>query len=95
MSVLVLHQVGSLQAVPYDTWFADHDGDVLLLASRENLDRVGEQLPWRAPDTRTPRRSTATTRAAVWRNAPWTSPASTASPTSSPRTNGTSNGPPY
>ncbi|WP_328681932.1 ATP-binding protein [Streptomyces sp. NBC_00343] len=45
MSVLVLHQVGSLQAVPYDTWFADHDGDVLLLASRENLDRVGEQLP--------------------------------------------------
>ena len=45
MSVLVLHQVGSLHAVPYDTWFADHDGDVLLLASRENLDRVGEQLP--------------------------------------------------
>ncbi|WP_405862133.1 hypothetical protein OG407_27770 [Streptomyces sp. NBC_01515] len=45
MSVLVLHQVGSLRAVPYDTWFADHDGDVLLLASRENLDRVGEQLP--------------------------------------------------
>ncbi|MEW1644656.1 hypothetical protein [Streptomyces sp. NPDC091219] len=45
MSVLVLHQVGSLHAVPYDTWFADHHGDVLLLASRENLDRVGEQLP--------------------------------------------------
>jgi hypothetical protein len=45
VSVLVLHQVGSLHAVPYDTWFADHDGDVLLLASRENLDRVGEQLP--------------------------------------------------
>ncbi|MFJ8138955.1 hypothetical protein [Streptomyces sp. NPDC096013] len=45
MSVLVLHQVGSLHAVPYDSWFADHDGDVLLLASRENLDRVGEQLP--------------------------------------------------
>ncbi len=45
MSVLVLHQVGSLHAVPYDTWFADHAGDVLLLASRENLDRVGEQLP--------------------------------------------------
>ena len=45
MSVLVLHQVGSAHAVPYDEWFADHDGEVLLLASRENLDRVGEAVP--------------------------------------------------
>ncbi|MET9075387.1 hypothetical protein [Streptomyces sp. NPDC004232] len=45
MSVLVLHQVGSVHAVPYDEWFADHPGDILLLTSRDNLDRVGEDLP--------------------------------------------------
>ena len=45
MSVLVLHQVGSVHAVPYDRWFADHDGDLLLLACPDNLARVGEQLP--------------------------------------------------
>ncbi|MGV9242159.1 ATP-grasp domain-containing protein [Streptomyces sp. NPDC003710] len=45
MSVLVLHQVGSVHAVPYDQWFADYDGDVLLLVSRDNLERVGEELP--------------------------------------------------
>ncbi|MZD06698.1 hypothetical protein GTW43_16570 [Streptomyces sp. SID5785] len=45
MSVLVLHQVGSVHATPYDRWFSDHEGGVLLLTSRENLDRVGETLP--------------------------------------------------
>ena len=45
MTVLVLHHRGSLAATPYDTWLADYDGEVLLLASREYLDLVGEDLP--------------------------------------------------
>ncbi len=45
MTVLVLHHRGSLAATPYDSWLADYDGDVLLLASREYLDLVSEDLP--------------------------------------------------
>ncbi|WP_037601699.1 ATP-grasp domain-containing protein [Streptacidiphilus rugosus] len=45
MSVIVLHQVGSVHAVPYDRWLADHEDDVLLLACPDNLARVGEEIP--------------------------------------------------
>ncbi|MDH6577345.1 hypothetical protein [Kitasatospora sp. MAP5-34] len=45
MTVLVLHHRGSLVGTPYDQWLADHDGDVLLITSREHLALVGEELP--------------------------------------------------
>jgi biotin carboxylase len=45
VSVLVLHYRGSLAGFPYDSWLSDYDGDVLLLASREHLRWVGEELP--------------------------------------------------
>ncbi|ARP73038.1 hypothetical protein LK07_28295 [Streptomyces pluripotens] len=45
MSVLVLHQIGSVQAAPYDRWLADYDGDVLLLTCADNLAGVAEELP--------------------------------------------------
>lgn len=44
MNVLVLHR-GSLTANPYHQWLADHEGDIVLLASEEFLDRHGERLP--------------------------------------------------
>jgi D-ala D-ala ligase C-terminus len=44
MNVLVLHR-GSLATSPYDKWTADHDGEVVLLASREQIDHFGEKLP--------------------------------------------------
>ncbi|MGW7541089.1 NikS protein [Streptomyces sp. NPDC054770] len=44
MNVLVLHR-GSLAANPYHEWLADHEGDIVLLASEEFLDRHGERLP--------------------------------------------------
>ena len=44
MSVLVLHR-GPLEPSPYDEWLADYEGDVLLLASREQLELAGEELP--------------------------------------------------
>ncbi|MFE2531607.1 hypothetical protein [Streptomyces sp. NPDC059371] len=43
-NVLVLHR-GSLTANPYHRWLAGHDGGIVLLASREFLDRHGERLP--------------------------------------------------
>ncbi|KDN83876.1 ATP-grasp domain-containing protein [Kitasatospora cheerisanensis] len=45
MTVLVLHHRGSLAGTPYHEWLADHPGDVLLIASREHLALVSEQLP--------------------------------------------------
>ena len=45
MGVLILHHRGSLAAFPYDRWLSDYDGDVLLIASREHLSWVGEELP--------------------------------------------------
>ncbi|HKS46134.1 MAG TPA: amino acid adenylation domain-containing protein [Amycolatopsis sp.] len=45
MTVLVLHRLGSVAGAPYRSWLADYDGDVLLLAGREFLDLVGEDLP--------------------------------------------------
>lgn len=42
MTVLVLHR-GSLAAAPYDRWARGHG--VVLLASREQLDHLGEDLP--------------------------------------------------
>jgi biotin carboxylase len=45
MGILILHHRGSLAAFPYDRWLADYDGDVLLIASREHLSWVGEELP--------------------------------------------------
>ncbi len=42
MTVLVLHR-GSLAASPYDRWAEGHG--VVLLASREQLDHLGEDLP--------------------------------------------------
>jgi hypothetical protein len=45
VSVLVLHHRGSLAGFPYDRWLSGYDGDVLLLASREHLGWVGEELP--------------------------------------------------
>jgi biotin carboxylase len=44
MGVLILHY-GPLDITPYDRWLADYDGDILLLASREYAERVGERLP--------------------------------------------------
>jgi hypothetical protein len=44
VSVLILHR-GPLEHSPYDEWLADYDGDVLLLASREQLELAGERLP--------------------------------------------------
>lgn len=44
MSVLVLHR-GPLGRNPYDRWLDGYAGDVLLLASREQLDLCGETLP--------------------------------------------------
>ena len=45
MGALILHHRGSLAASPYDRWLADYDGDVVLLASRQHLELVGEELP--------------------------------------------------
>ncbi|WP_042170920.1 acetyl-CoA carboxylase biotin carboxylase subunit family protein [Streptomyces sp. NBRC 110035] len=45
MTVLVLHHRGSLTGTPYDEWLADHKGDLLLIASREHLALVSEELP--------------------------------------------------
>jgi biotin carboxylase len=45
MGILILHHRGSLAGCPYDRWLSDYDGDVLLLASREHLGWVGEELP--------------------------------------------------
>ncbi|MFE9255794.1 acetyl-CoA carboxylase biotin carboxylase subunit family protein [Streptomyces sp. NPDC006879] len=45
MSVLVLHHMGSLNAVPYDRWLADYEGDVVLLACARQLALVAEELP--------------------------------------------------
>jgi biotin carboxylase len=44
MGVLILHY-GRLEITPYDQWLADYDGDILMLASREYMERVGERLP--------------------------------------------------
>jgi hypothetical protein len=44
VSVLVLHR-GPLECSPYDDWFADYDAHVFLLASREQLELAGEELP--------------------------------------------------
>lgn len=45
MGILILHHRGSLAGSPYDQWLSDYDGDLLLLASREHLGWVGEELP--------------------------------------------------
>ncbi len=45
MTVLVLHHRGSLTGTPYDSWLGDYDGELLLIASREHLALVGEELP--------------------------------------------------
>lgn len=44
MSVLILHR-GSLEAAPYDRWLREYQGDLLLLASREHLEALGERVP--------------------------------------------------
>ncbi|WP_441246984.1 ATP-grasp domain-containing protein [Kitasatospora sp. McL0602] len=45
MTVLVMHHRGTLTGTPYLDWLADYDGDVLLVASREHLALVSEELP--------------------------------------------------
>ncbi|AWK10733.1 hypothetical protein SSP531S_51640 [Streptomyces spongiicola] len=45
MSVLILHHRGSLAGTPYHEWLADYGGDLLLIASREHLALVCEELP--------------------------------------------------
>ncbi|MFD4543315.1 acetyl-CoA carboxylase biotin carboxylase subunit family protein [Streptomyces bauhiniae] len=45
MAVLVLHHRGSLAGTPYHEWLSDYEGDLLLIASREHLALVSEQLP--------------------------------------------------
>lgn len=45
MGILILHHRGSLAGSPYDRWLSDYDGDLLLIASREHLGWVGEELP--------------------------------------------------
>ncbi|MBW5484681.1 ATP-grasp domain-containing protein [Streptomyces bambusae] len=45
MSVLVLHQIGSVHALPYARWFDGYDGDVVLLTCAQNLAGVAEELP--------------------------------------------------
>lgn len=48
MTVLVLHR-GSLRANPYTEWFTGRDDDLVLLASSEQLELHGEELPRGAP----------------------------------------------
>ncbi|MCB5165689.1 NikS protein [Streptomyces bambusae] len=48
MSVLILHR-GSLAATPYHEWLAPTGAKLLLLASAEQLDAFGEELPDGAP----------------------------------------------
>jgi biotin carboxylase len=45
MGIVILHHRGSLAAFPYDRWLSDFDEDVLLIASKEHLSWVGEELP--------------------------------------------------
>ncbi|MFL6122603.1 acetyl-CoA carboxylase biotin carboxylase subunit family protein [Actinophytocola sp.] len=45
MGILILHHRGGLSACQYDSWLPDYDGDLVLLASREHLGWVGEELP--------------------------------------------------
>ncbi|RSS81027.1 hypothetical protein [Streptomyces sp. WAC06614] len=45
MSVLVLHQIGSVHALPYARWFDGYDGDLVLLTCAQNLAGVAEELP--------------------------------------------------
>ncbi|WP_328603341.1 hypothetical protein OG943_24990 [Amycolatopsis sp. NBC_00345] len=45
MTVLILHLRGSLRDAPYDRWLSDYDGGLILLASREHLELLGEELP--------------------------------------------------
>jgi carbamoyl-phosphate synthase L subunit-like protein len=45
VTVLILHLRGSLKDAPYDRWLADYDGDLILLASREHMELLGEELP--------------------------------------------------
>ena len=45
MGILILHHRGALSQCQYDSWLPDYDGDLLLLASREHLGWVGEELP--------------------------------------------------
>ncbi|MGW6391721.1 ATP-grasp domain-containing protein [Streptomyces sp. NPDC055103] len=45
MTVLVLHHRGSLAGTPYHEWLADYEGDLMLIASREHLALVSEELP--------------------------------------------------
>jgi len=44
MGVLILHY-GAIGATPYPTWLSDYDGDIVLLASQQHLQRTGEQIP--------------------------------------------------
>jgi biotin carboxylase len=44
MGVLILHY-GSIGATPYPRWLADYDGDIILLASQQHLQRTGEPIP--------------------------------------------------
>jgi biotin carboxylase len=45
MSVLILHGRGSLAASRYDQWLSGYDGEILLIASAEELQKTGESLP--------------------------------------------------
>ncbi|MDI3423773.1 ATP-binding protein [Streptomyces luteolus] len=44
MSILILHR-NPLQPYPYDSWLADYEGDVVLLAARDKIELFGEQVP--------------------------------------------------
>lgn len=44
MSILILHRK-PLAAFPYDRWLADYDGDIVMLAARDQIIAGGEEAP--------------------------------------------------
>lgn len=44
MSLLILHR-NPLEPFPFDAWLHDYQGEVVILAARDRIERAGEQLP--------------------------------------------------
>jgi hypothetical protein len=44
MTILILHR-NPFEPFPYDTWLADYDGDIVVLAARDKIEASGEQVP--------------------------------------------------
>ncbi|HEY0640603.1 MAG TPA: hypothetical protein VGD67_23485, partial [Pseudonocardiaceae bacterium] len=43
-NILIVHRF-PMEPFPYLDWFAGHDGDIVLLADRERMERFGERVP--------------------------------------------------